>query len=453
MVTTGQQPGLFGGPIYTWSKAVSALALADALEQATGVPVAPVFWAATDDADFAEASATWIATPSGAERLAMTGDADAALPMFEVPFGDVSGQLAALRRGAGSLIDPAALEAAERAYRGQETVGGAYLALLRSLLQPLGVAVLDAAHPAVRAASAPMLHRALERAEAVEQAVAARTAEVESAGFAAQVAAVDGLSTVFVYEDDGRRRVPLNETAAIRDASSAASAPTLGPNVLLRPVIERAILPTAAYVAGPGEIAYFAQATAVADALGAPAPLVLPRWSVTILEPHVAKLLDRLGIRIDELDDPHGPERDLARSLMPEPVGRALLSLRDAISAATGRLREQGGGLLPDAVPVGARRALDHRVDRLERRYRAAVRRREQDAFQALATVRGALRPGGLRQERALNLVPLLARHGTQLLARMRDAARVHADALVLGSGAVTAAVSGPTEVPAAEER
>ena len=61
LVTTGQQPGLFGGPVYSWSKAMGALALADALERATGMPVAPVFWAATDDSDFAEASVTRVA--------------------------------------------------------------------------------------------------------------------------------------------------------------------------------------------------------------------------------------------------------------------------------------------------------------------------------------------------------------------------------------------------------
>ncbi|MGK2963268.1 MAG: bacillithiol biosynthesis protein BshC, partial [Gemmatimonadaceae bacterium] len=71
VVTAGQQPGLFGGPLYTWWKALSALALADALEKSIGMPVAPVFWAATDDSDFAEASSTVLATPDGAVRITM----------------------------------------------------------------------------------------------------------------------------------------------------------------------------------------------------------------------------------------------------------------------------------------------------------------------------------------------------------------------------------------------
>ena len=71
VVTTGQQPGLFGGPLYTWSKAMSALALADELEARTGIPTAAVFWAATDDADFAEAAATVVARSGGVDELSV----------------------------------------------------------------------------------------------------------------------------------------------------------------------------------------------------------------------------------------------------------------------------------------------------------------------------------------------------------------------------------------------
>jgi hypothetical protein len=84
-VTTGQQPGLFGGPIYTWSKALSALALADEIEQSTGIAAAAIFWAATDDADATEASSTVVALPGGAERLIATVAAPAGTPMYDAP--------------------------------------------------------------------------------------------------------------------------------------------------------------------------------------------------------------------------------------------------------------------------------------------------------------------------------------------------------------------------------
>jgi hypothetical protein len=118
VVTTGQQPGLFGGPIYTWSKALSALALADEIEAATGVPSAPVFWAATDDADFTEASWTAVAVPGGAERLAVGPGAPLGCPMADMPLGDdLASAMDALIRACGATIDERPLAAARAAYR------------------------------------------------------------------------------------------------------------------------------------------------------------------------------------------------------------------------------------------------------------------------------------------------------------------------------------------------
>ena len=438
VVTTGQQPGLFGGPIYTWSKALSALALADRLEAATGIATAPVFWAATDDADFAEAAATWVALPGGARRLALPPTAEPGRALAAVPLGDVREQLAELERAAGSAAYRVPLDVAARAYAPDATVGGAYLALLRALL---GIAVLDAAHPAVRTAGDHLLRQALRRAPALERAVAARVAELETAGFESQVSPVPGLSLVFERADADKARVPLDRAEAVADDASAM----LGSTVLLRPVLERYLLPTAAYVAGPGELAYFAQVSAVADALDVARPLAVPRWSGTIVEPHVQRLLERHALDAESLADPHAPERELARRLLPEPLAAAIGALRDSAARDLAAVRDAGAGLLPDAVPDGLGRRLERQIERLERRYRNAVRRANEDAFHDLATLRGALRPGGARQERALNLLPALARHGPLLLERMVERAGSHADDLV---GAREAA-GRPVEEPA----
>ncbi|HEY0971156.1 MAG TPA: bacillithiol biosynthesis BshC [Gemmatimonadales bacterium] len=446
VVTTGQQPGLFGGPVYTWSKALSALALADELERATGIPVAPVFWAATDDADFAEAAATWVAGPEGAERLELDPPELDGMPLSRVPLGDVTLQLDALARAAGSAANPAPVEAARRAYAEGTTVGDAYLALLRALLEPLGIAVLDASHAAVREAADTVLRRALRDAASLADAVDRRAEEITRAGYSPQVTPVPGLSLVALTDDAGKTRVSMSDAARV--AGDAAS--VLGTTVLLRPVVERAILPTAAYVAGPGEIAYFAQVSAVADALDAARPVVVPRWSCTVLEPRTRELLDEYGLTVDALADPHAPERDLASALLPAGVKRALGAVRESMEAAVGELAAAGDdALVPDTVPVGFARDMTHRLERLERRYRAAIRRREEERFRDMARLRGALYPGGIRQERALNLLPLMARHGHALLEAMMAGAREHAAALV-GTGAARQARSGAAAASAA---
>ncbi|MGZ8490795.1 MAG: bacillithiol biosynthesis protein BshC [Gemmatirosa sp.] len=432
VVTTGQQPGLFGGPLYTLSKAISARALADALETQTGIPVAPVFWAATDDADFEEARATAVAIDGETRVLRMAGDPAEGTPMSAVPLGDdVLPLFELLARASGSAAYGAVLDAVRDSYRAGATVGGAYVGLLRTLLEPLGVAVLDASHPAVREAGFNVLRRALMQSAAVETALAARTAAITGAGFAPQVPDVPGRTLVFRYDDSGRKT--RMEVAEARAAVPGLARGSLGPNVLLRPVMERSILPTAAYVAGPGEYAYFAQVSAVATALGMPQPLAVPRWSTTIVEPHVRRALDRVGMDVDDLRDRHGPEARLARAAMPDGVRDALSAAHDAIARAGQALSADAAAtaLVPPTAVDGAARAIAHRLGRLERRYVAALKRRDDDATRALAVARAALHPDGSRQERALNAVPLLARHGTALLDDMLAAARVHADRLI----------------------
>ena len=432
VVTTGQQPGLFGGPIYTWSKALSALALADALERETGVPTAPVFWAATDDADFAEASVTHVAVAGGVDTLRMPAPRGEGVPMARVPLGDVQPLLARLAAGAGSLADGRVFEAARLAYAPSPdaTVGSAYVALLRALLEPLGIAVLDASHPAVRGAGGPVVRRALARAGLVADALTAREGAHAAGGFAPQVPTVAGLTLVFRSNADGtKQRVALADAASAADAADDA----LGPNVLLRPVMERAILPTVGYVAGPGELAYFAQVSAVAGALDAATPLAVPRWSCTIVEPHVERLLARLGLDAGALRDPHAAEGRVARAAMPDALRAALADAALAAERALAAVRgAEGGDAVPDAVVAGAAAGVAGRLGRLERRYVAAFKRREAALVRDVGTARGALWPLGARQERVLNALPLFARHGDALVARMRA-----------GAGAAMAALAG----------
>src|ERR1041385_575547 len=274
LVTTGQQPGLFGGALMTLVKAISARALADALQAMLGMPVAPLFWAATDDADFLEAATVSVSLDGGARELRLEARAPAGTPMARIPIDhDIDVHAALMREACGSGAHELYLDDTLRAYRVGATLGGAYVDVLRRVLEPLEIAVLDASHQNIARAAAPLMRRAANNGEALAGVVRRRTDEISTAGFTPQVEEVPGLSLVSLNRDGTKRRLPLTEAAAVRELPADQF---LSPTVLLRPVLERAILPTAAYVGGPGEIAYFAQVTAVSDALGVPTPLVIP---------------------------------------------------------------------------------------------------------------------------------------------------------------------------------
>ena len=429
VVTTGQQPGLFGGPGYTWLKAISALAFADRLERALGIPVAPVFWAATDDADFDEASFTTVSIGTECRRLAIERQGSEGLVMAEMPMGDVSPQLASLIEAAGSASQSAILDSLRAAYHPDATVGGAYVQFMRSVLEPLGIVVMDAWHPSVRSAARPTLVDALHKAAIIDEAVALRIVSIERAGYRAQVLRTPKLSLVFRSTVGVKERVPLAQAG---DAAQREEL-VLSPNVLLRPIVERALLPTVAYMGGPGEIAYFAQVGAVAEAMGGLPPLVVSRWSATVVEPAVDRMLGRLGMVIDDVRAPHIAERRIGERAMPARVRDALEHLRKALDEQMDGLTAAQGSqkLVSTEVLAGARAQLRFRVDRLERRFRAAATKGEETAIHDLAAIRAAILPQGVRQERRLNFVPLLARHGDVLVSLLKAGAGLHAGSLI----------------------
>ena len=424
VVTTGQQPGLFGGPIYTWSKAMSAIALADAIQSATGVPTAPIFWAATDDADFAEASSTVVARTGGADLLRASLVPEPGTPMALAPLGDLAEALRRLHDASGSGADPRPLAVVDDAYGAPErATGDAFVQLLRALLEPLGMAVLDASHDAIAEASEPTLRAALRHAATIERALARRAAEILVLGHDPQVEDVAGLSLVFARDGRIKRRLPIEGLARVADR--------LTPNVLLRPIVEHEILPTVAYVAGPGELAYFAQVSAVSDALGIEAPLAVPRWSCTLIEPHVDALLRRFEVSASALAVANALEGRLARQAMRPESADTLARLRQVLADLPNALADDSARMGLSRAVQGAANSMLQRVDRLERRLLAGLKRQEAEAMTDVATLRGALYPRGVRQERALNAIPLFARHGLELLGDMRDAARPHATSLV----------------------
>jgi uncharacterized protein YllA (UPF0747 family) len=302
----------------------------------------------------------------------------------------------------------------------------------------------------------PILVRALDRADAVAAALGERNREIEAAGFATQVSEMPALSLVFEWSGldrtpggagaaapDGaapagatKMRIPLKQAAEV----AARAAPgVLSANVLLRPVVERSILPTVAYLGGPGELAYFAQTSAVASALQLPVPLAVPRWSCSLLEPAIAALMDRHGITDDELRDAHGPEGRLARAALPAAIRDALAALRTAADGGIDAIVSADAANLvsPEAIE-GTRIHLRHRVERLERRYAAEAKQAAAATMTDVATIRGALLPNGVEQERTLNFIPFLARGGPALIDAMRREAAHHADALVGGASSAT---------------
>lgn len=412
VVTTGQQPGLFTGPLYSIYKALSAIALAARLERERGVPVVPVFWVAGDDHDFAEANHASVLDAAGNLAkivLRVRAAEEPQRPMFREPCGpEILTALDALRTATPETEFKGAMLAwLSAAYRPGVSLADAFADALHALLGPRGLAVFRAHDVAAKRASAPWLVRALG------------------------LTLADGLSPVLVEGALGRDRLRSESGGAVSRRSGehfgtaevervAATDPQrLSPNVLLRPAVEAALFPTVAYAAGPGELAYLPDAAPCYAALGVEAQTPVPRWSGVLLEPRVEKIFDRYHLDLASFDTPVGViEGRLVRDALPEETIRLLAEMRERITSDYDRLARAAAAIDPtlERTVQSARNAALGGTHEIEKKLVASGKRSQETLTGQIARARAAVRPDGAAQERVLTVASFLIRYGPEMI-------------------------------------
>lgn len=433
MVTTGQQTGLFTGPLYTVHKILSAIRLAEALERELGVIVLPVFWAASEDHDFAEVNHAWAVDGAGElGRFSVAATNPRAVPMSEMRLGeDVESAFDGFAQSVDAHADATGLLARIRgAYRPGRTVAEAFSDTIAELFAGFDLLLTDAADPALKAASAEILLAEAAGAAEHERLVAEQTAALEAAGYPSQVTVAEGATNLFVHGAAGRERLQRDGArfhapdarrhftadelrALLRDDPRA-----LSPNVFLRPVVESAVFPTLAYVGGPAETAYFAQIGPLFVAFGIRMPLVFPRFAALIAPTEAEEARAELAITDDELRLPeHELFERVARRRVPERVRDELLALRTALVGGFGGVMDAAHDIDPNLdLAIGARRnrALME-VAAAERKIIRHVKRNDGALRRGFPLARNHLRPQGQPQERVLTIIQYLARQPSLL--------------------------------------
>ncbi len=443
-VVTGQQVGLFGGPLYTLHKAATAIRLAADASASTGVPHVPVFWLATEDHDFAEIDHVALPGEDGAVTTVRIADHPGALsgaPVGALRLGKTVG--AALDHVAELLGDGPEADLLRRCYRPEATFAGAFAQWLAATFRDGGLIVFDPAGRAAHALGEPVLRAAIEHAAELEELLLARGREIEARGYHQQVLVKPGASLLFLLGSAAANalhtRLPLKRKGGGWTAGPATytteelllilsrEPERLSPNALLRPVFQDAILPTAAYIGGPAEIAYFAQNGVLHQRILGRVTPVLPRLSATLITTKQFATMERDGIDLPEIFQL--PEEELtqrvgARNLSAE--GKAKLqaagaSMTAELEALTGWMRNMDEGLGRSAdVAASKMRYQMSRLRRLAARFElqkdTGIRRRVHSLY-------AALYPGGHLQERSVGAVAALARHGGALPAELIAAA------------------------------
>jgi bacillithiol biosynthesis cysteine-adding enzyme BshC len=444
VVTTGQQAGLFGGPLYTIYKTLSAIRLAETLETALGIPVAPLFWVASDDHDWTEVDHTHVLDARNElHRIALGADPEAPpVPMSARMLGtEVEAAVAALAALLPtSEFAPAILDLVRSAYQPGRSMAAAFGALLAGLFSGFDLLLVDPSHPAVKRAASPVLERELTHAVAHTRLLAAQSERLRAAGYEPQVPISDDASNVFLHDAHGRERLVreagswlLRRTKrALADAELhallAAEPERFSPNVLLRPVVESAIFPTICYVGGPSEVAYFAQIGCLCRAHGLEPPIVFPRFSVTLIEAKVRKVLDKFSMDAVEFRRPfHELATQRVRDEMPAAVTGPLERVRRALRGEYDALRDAAAAIDPTLRKwiEGVRNAALAESESAEKKVASHLKKKSEVELEQLRKAASNLFPESSPQERLLNVLPYIARYGSGLLPDVARAMQV----------------------------
>ncbi|WP_345451657.1 bacillithiol biosynthesis cysteine-adding enzyme BshC [Deinococcus aluminii] len=432
VVVTGQQAGLLTGPAYSVHKGADAALLARQLDR-EDAPVVAVYWVASQDHDAAEvASTTLLDHAEDLHRLTL--DVPEGVPVGRVPWREewTAQVLSLLDRFDTAPEYRAAVRArVERALAGGGSYADVFARLIHGLLAHAGVLVLDPLHPALARLMAPTLARELERPLESSARIEAAAGRLEAEGFIPQLRRPGGATNLFIEEEDGQRRLlrfdgqrfhtdtrpyTREEVQVVLAADPSRVTPAAG----LRPAVQDALLPTLAFVVGPGEIAYGAQLAEVYELHGLRQPLLWPRLSVTWLEPNVVRLLARLNATAAQVQaDPEGV------------LGRALARERGAEAASAERLAALEAELCTltsdlaalDPTLEGAaertRTRTTARIAHLQALALRALARQEDDRTRQLTRLKKHLLPGGVPQEREMNFLTYLLKHGEEPLRKL----------------------------------
>jgi len=435
---TGQQVGLFGGPLFSIFKALTAIKLA---EQATadGVDCVPVFWLATEDHDLAEVnqvsllSARGLPEPFTVESHAFESHGVADAPVGTVKFGPEIEHV--VERAAGLLGDSEVTTWLRQAYRPGESLGSAFALLFARLFEDRGVILLDPADRDFHDLAKPLFRAAIERAPELDEALLARGKALEAAGYHQQVKVTTATTLLFEVKNGARTVVRRRNNSANGGEYAVGeerishgelldrieTAPEkFNPNVLLRPVVQDYLLPTLVYTGGAAEVAYFAQVAVVYEKLLGRVTPILPRFSATLLEAKPERILTRYQLGLPDLF--HGPEKvreAIAACSLPSDLQARFSEAYASVEQSMAAVRESIGKLDSTLIEAAdrAQTRMRYQINRLHRRASRAELLRNEVITRHADTLSHALFPHKALQEREVAGVSFVARYGMGLLA------------------------------------
>jgi bacillithiol biosynthesis cysteine-adding enzyme BshC len=436
-IVTGQQAGLFGGPLFTLLKAITALRLAGQVARDHQVRTVAVFWIDAEDHDWDEVRACTVfdeaLTPRTVE-LPRTLMVDAA-PVASVRLDDSI--LTALQQLEAALpateFRPQLLADLRHTYAPGAGMADAFGRWLERVLGDRGLIVFDGADPAAKPLAGRIFASELSIPGETAKLAGLAGADLLARGYHSQVQGTDGSPALF-HLDGGRQPIRRDNGQFVVGAQNYPPAAlvqeatehpvSFSPNVLLRPIVQDTLFPTICYVAGPNELAYLGQLRAVYERFGVPMPLMYPRASATLVDSAALRFLTKYGLPLETLQrQDEAALNELLRSRLPSAVEDAFGAASQTIDAQMTRLMT----VLPALDPTleGAAKStlgrMRHDLQTLHGKMIQAAKRRDDILRRQYLRTRALAFPAGQPQERMIGFISFLNQYGPALVDRLHE--------------------------------
>ncbi len=440
-VVTGQQVGLFAGPLYTVYKTITALQLAQQMEEETGRPAVPVFWMAGEDHDYDEIAGLHVINRNEPVTLRYTEhEASDGVPRGPVGRLTIGEEIETVIRALDdNLLDtefkPELLETVRQAYAPGTTLTDAFARLLKSFFSGSGLVIVSPDDGRLKQMAAPLWRREIEAYEESEARLREISAELEES-YHAQIYA--RATNLFMLEPEGRfaldpveggsgfqlrgidRHFPKDALLRLVEQQPER----FSPNVALRPLMQDYLFPTAAYVAGPSEISYFAQLKPLYEWMDLAMPIIYPRVSGTIVESKVRKVLDRYELELSDLQQELGALFkqviiDYGDVDVEGEYEEALRHVHEAINHIKPVAGEVDQTLVSSAEATRA--ALMKEMDKLRQKIIRAEKRNQDEISGQLEKAQVGLFPGRELQERYLSPLYFFNKYSPGILDDWRE--------------------------------
>jgi len=436
-IVTGQQAGLFGGPLFTMLKALTALKLAEQVSRDHGIPAVAIFWIDAEDHDWEEVRSCAVFDDELAPRTISLPARPGAEPSpvatvrLDTTIGDALAELERVLPDHG--FRATLLAGLRRAYVPGVGMADAFGRWLEDVLGARGLVVYDSSDAASKPLVSQVFARELSMPGQTARLAALAGSDLTARGYHAQVHAQDDSLALFhldggrraIRQQDGRFVVGDQQFAASALMEQATAQPGgFSPNVLLRPVVQDTIFPTICYVAGPNELAYLGQLRGVYEHFGVPMPLFYPRASATLLDSAAVRFLTKYKLPLEALQaQDEAALNELLKAQIPEVVEDSFGEAAQTIVSQMDRLVQTIPAL--DPTLEGAARSTQERMQRdlqtLHAKMIQAAKRRDETLRRQFMHARALAFPGGHAQERTIGFVSFLNQYGPALVDRLDE--------------------------------